>query len=76
MYQTGRTEGVLGLYKGFVPTFMRLGTHTFSSEALALPDTLVDANIIWIHPSSAGPHTIMAFTIYEELRRWAGIRPV
>jgi hypothetical protein len=76
MYQTGRAEGVLGLYKGFVPTFMRLGTHTFSSEALALSRThelmLTPSGFI----SSAGPHTIMAFTIYEELRRWAGIRPV
>jgi solute carrier family 25 protein 14/30 len=47
LFKTGQAEGVLGLYKGFVPTFLRLG-----------------------------PHTILAFTIYEELRKWSGIRPV
>ncbi|ELR23554.1 carrier superfamily protein [Acanthamoeba castellanii str. Neff] len=47
LVKTAQAEGVLGLYKGFVPTFLRLG-----------------------------PHTILAFTIYEELRKWAGIRPV
>jgi hypothetical protein len=47
LLQTAKTEGLLGLYKGFVPTFFRLG-----------------------------PHTIMAFTIYEELRKWWGFDPV
>lgn len=41
--QTAQAEGVLGLYKGFVPTFLRLGTLNPSHF---LPATFL--------PSSAG----------------------
>eukprot|EP01087_Luapelamoeba_hula_P009213 TRINITY_DN2370_c0_g2_i1.p1 TRINITY_DN2370_c0_g2~~TRINITY_DN2370_c0_g2_i1.p1 ORF type:complete len:162 (+),score=16.56 TRINITY_DN2370_c0_g2_i1:569-1054(+) len=47
LYKTARTEGILGLYKGVVPTYMRLG-----------------------------PHTVMAFVIYEQLRQWCNLPPV
>jgi len=45
--KTLRTEGPLGLYKGFVPNWLRIG-----------------------------PHTVVTFIMFEQLRRLAGIRPV
>lgn len=45
--KTLRTEGPLGLYKGFVPNWLRIG-----------------------------PHTVVTFIVFEQLRRLAGIRPV
>eukprot|EP00735_Rhodelphis_limneticus_P010050 TRINITY_DN2910_c6_g1::TRINITY_DN2910_c6_g1_i20::g.3922::m.3922 TRINITY_DN2910_c6_g1::TRINITY_DN2910_c6_g1_i20::g.3922 ORF type:complete len:310 (+),score=43.09,sp/B0G143/UCPB_DICDI/45.16/6e-86,sp/B0G143/UCPB_DICDI/30.21/9e-10,Mito_carr/PF00153.22/2e-17,Mito_carr/PF00153.22/5.1e-23,Mito_carr/PF00153.22/2.4e-21,NifU/PF01106.12/4.4e+03,NifU/PF01106.12/0.28 TRINITY_DN2910_c6_g1_i20:544-1473(+) len=42
-----RYEGPLGLYKGFVPNYLRLG-----------------------------PHTIVTFVVYEQLRKVAGLSPV
>ena len=45
--QTLKQEGFLGLYKGFMPAYMRLG-----------------------------PHTLMAFVLFEKLRNLAGYKPV
>ncbi|KAI0210399.1 Mitochondrial substrate carrier family protein ucpB [Lamellibrachia satsuma] len=45
--KTLRTEGLLGFYKGFIPTWMRIG-----------------------------PHTIITFFIFEQLRRAVGISPI
>ena len=42
-----RQEGILGLYKGFVPNWMRIG-----------------------------PHTIVTFFVFEQLRYLFGMRPV
>ncbi|PAA86916.1 hypothetical protein BOX15_Mlig010689g2, partial [Macrostomum lignano] len=42
-----RTEGLTGLYKGFVPNWMRIG-----------------------------PHTVITFMIFEQLRKLVGIRPI
>ena len=42
-----RSEGPLGLYKGFIPNWMRIG-----------------------------PHTIITFFIFEELRHLIGMDPV
>ncbi|KAL3853599.1 hypothetical protein ACJMK2_017135 [Sinanodonta woodiana] len=46
-WKTLKTEGPLGLYKGFIPNWMRLG-----------------------------PHTIVTFFLFEELRRLVGMVPV
>ena len=45
--QTLRSEGALGLYKGFVPNWMRIG-----------------------------PHTIVTFFVFEQLRKLVGMEPV
>lgn len=45
--KTLRSEGPLGLYKGFIPNWMRIG-----------------------------PHTIITFFIFEELRHLIGMDPV
>lgn len=45
--KTVRSEGPLGLYKGFVPNWMRIG-----------------------------PHTIVCFFVFEQLRRLVGMRPI
>ncbi|XP_052781457.1 mitochondrial substrate carrier family protein ucpB-like [Mya arenaria] len=45
--KTLRTEGPLGLYKGFIPNWMRIG-----------------------------PHTIVTFFVFEQLRRMIGMAPV
>ena len=45
--KTVRAEGPLGLYKGFVPNWMRIG-----------------------------PHTIVCFFVFEQLRRLVGMRPL
>ena len=45
--KTIRSEGIFGLYKGFIPNWMRIG-----------------------------PHTIITFLIFEQLRRLVGMRPV
>ena len=45
--QCARTEGLRGLYKGFLPNWLRIG-----------------------------PHTIVTFFIFEQLRSLVGIRPV
>jgi len=45
--KTFKSEGLLGLYKGFIPSWARLG-----------------------------PHTILAVSIFEQLRRLAGMTPV
>ncbi|OWF34706.1 mitochondrial substrate carrier family protein ucpB-like [Mizuhopecten yessoensis] len=45
--KTLRSEGPLGLYKGFIPNWMRIG-----------------------------PHTTVAFFIFEQLRRVVGIDPI
>eukprot|EP01083_Nonionella_stella_P014691 41230_1 len=42
-----RAEGIAGLYKGFIPNWMRIG-----------------------------PHTIVTFLIFEQLRKMIGMRPV
>ncbi|ESP05616.1 hypothetical protein LOTGIDRAFT_208602 [Lottia gigantea] len=46
-FKTIKTEGPLGLYKGFIPNWMRIG-----------------------------PHTIVTFFIFEQLRKGIGMRPV
>ncbi|XP_069142036.1 mitochondrial substrate carrier family protein ucpB-like isoform X2 [Argopecten irradians] len=46
-FKTLRSEGPLGLYKGFIPNWMRIG-----------------------------PHTTIAFFIFEQLRRIVGIDPI
>lgn len=40
-------EGVFGLYKGFIPNWMRIG-----------------------------PHTVVTFFVFEQLRKFVGMRPV
>lgn len=45
--QTIKSEGLFGLYKGFIPNWMRIG-----------------------------PHTIVTFIVYEQLRRLGGLRPI
>jgi len=40
-------EGIFGLYKGFIPNWMRIG-----------------------------PHTVVSFLIFEQLRKLIGMRPV
>ncbi|KAL6080591.1 Mitochondrial carrier [Balamuthia mandrillaris] len=45
--KTIKAEGLMGLYKGFIPNWMRIG-----------------------------PHTIVTFLVYEQLRRLCGLRPV
>ena len=47
LYKTVKFEGILGLYKGFIPNWMRIG-----------------------------PHTIITFLIFEQLRRFAGLKPL
>ena len=42
-----QTEGIRGLYKGFLPNWMRIG-----------------------------PHTIVTFFVFEQLRNMVGIQPV
>ncbi|KAL4225977.1 hypothetical protein ACF0H5_013964 [Mactra antiquata] len=46
-FKTIRTEGPLGLYKGFIPNWMRIG-----------------------------PHTIVTFFVFEQLRKLIGMAPV
>lgn len=45
--QTARTEGLGGLYKGFMPVWMRIG-----------------------------PHTIITFFVFEQMRKMLGIKPI
>ena len=45
--KTIKSEGVFGLYKGFIPNWMRIG-----------------------------PHTIVTFFIFEQLRHFAGMSPI
>eukprot|EP01113_Clastostelium_recurvatum_P041917 TRINITY_DN6735_c0_g1_i1.p1 TRINITY_DN6735_c0_g1~~TRINITY_DN6735_c0_g1_i1.p1 ORF type:complete len:322 (+),score=31.93 TRINITY_DN6735_c0_g1_i1:44-967(+) len=45
--KTIRSEGFMGLYKGFIPNWLRIG-----------------------------PHTIVTFLVYEQLRRMAGLKPI
>eukprot|EP00795_Rhopilema_esculentum_P009542 gene9542-17288_t len=47
LYKTLKFEGILGLYKGFIPNWMRIG-----------------------------PHTIITFLIFEQLRKIAGLKPL
>ncbi|ESP05617.1 hypothetical protein LOTGIDRAFT_152473 [Lottia gigantea] len=47
LIKTFKSEGVHGLYKGFIPNWLRLG-----------------------------PHTIVTFFIFEQLRHRVGIRPI
>ncbi|KAK6179631.1 hypothetical protein SNE40_011945 [Patella caerulea] len=47
LFKTIRSEGPLGLYKGFIPNWLRLG-----------------------------PHTIVTFFIFEQLRHCIGMRPI
>lgn len=47
MVKTFRAEGVRGLYKGWLPNWLRIG-----------------------------PHTIVTFIVYEQLRRIFGLKPV
>lgn len=46
-FKTFRSEGPIGLYKGFIPNWMRIG-----------------------------PHTIVTFFIFEQLRKVIGMKPV
>ena len=47
LIKTIRTEGLFGLYKGFIPNWLRIG-----------------------------PHTIITFLIFEQLRLFAGLKPL
>jgi len=47
LFRTVKAEGLLGLYKGFLPNALRLG-----------------------------PHTLLSFVVYEQLRKQFGIKPM
>ena len=47
LLRTIKSEGLFGLYKGFIPTWMRIG-----------------------------PHTVITFLIFEQLRQFVGMSPV
>ena len=47
LFKTIRTEGFFGLYKGFIPNWMRIG-----------------------------PHTVITFLIFEQLRKLTGLKPL
>ena len=66
--KTFKSEGMLGLYKGFLPqvrsVYARPCAWRIRSAARAHPPNQ------WLR---IGPHTIVTFIVYEHLRHLAGV---